>query len=689
MPFFAPIENEDIFFWLLIYFSLVALTKLHPVIKWLLQLSGSMGAIHYLFAPQLEGRLWKEYIVFEWSYNYELLLAMDYMNTTAFVRTVGFILVLWIVTEVVYRAVLQKNQGIWFTLSTAAYLILLDMATAYDVKWALVRIVVYSLLLLSFLQIRQVERQWIQLSGIRYPRSGWLLASLAVILAITSVAYAVPKPREAAIETFGFFQNSRLSQQKVGYQSGDSVLGGPFMDDESIVFLATTPEKHYWRGESRSIYTGSQWKDGGDTISRIPSGTAFQLEPLIQNMKMTEGEIRTKVEFPEPQYNVVFYGGQLKEIIATKPERAVLQIRGNHDIRASFPFDDNRYLGGYELMIDIPVINEGFLMESAMEYPQDIQGNLQLPLSLPSRVQNLAYELTKDQKDPYSKVLAIQDYLKYNGGYVYEKEDVPYLEQGQDFVDQFLFESKKGYCDHFSTSMVVLLRSIGIPARYVKGFSTGDMIKQEDNLYKVTMKNKNAHSWPEVYFAGYGWIPFEPTPGFTQPVKHDVDQTDQKEDAQQTNPVIPPVDMDDNSELKDLEEENATGPAAGTSARAWLYFLLFMVVIPVAVVLIKKRHGIEFWFLHQQSKRVEKIEGLAQVYLSFLSLLGKIYNRRKKNESLQEFVSRITLHEDKKSELKAVTLWYEKYLYGKPDHHSKEWSNNKNILQKLIKYFLS
>ncbi|MBM9834622.1 transglutaminase domain-containing protein, partial [Enterococcus faecalis] len=80
-----------------------------------------------------------------------------------------------------------------------------------------------------------------------------------------------------------------------------------------------------------------------------------------------------------------------------------------------------------------------------------------------------------------------------------------------DYVDQFLFESQVGYCDNFSTAMVVLLRSLEIPARWAKGFSPGSPAT-ENGITTYTVRNLNAHSWVEVYFDGYGWVPFEPTP---------------------------------------------------------------------------------------------------------------------------------------------------------------------------------
>ena len=86
-------------------------------------------------------------------------------------------------------------------------------------------------------------------------------------------------------------------------------------------------------------------------------------------------------------------------------------------------------------------------------------------------------------------------------------------------MDYFLFDSKVGYCDNFSTSMVVLLRTLGIPARWTKGFTNGlrtGTDNQGNEEYSIL--NSHAHSWPEVYFPGFGWLPFEPTPSFANPM---------------------------------------------------------------------------------------------------------------------------------------------------------------------------
>lgn len=142
--------------------------------------------------------------------------------------------------------------------------------------------------------------------------------------------------------------------------------------------------------------------------------------------------------------------------------------------------------------------------------PQDIMGKyLQLPDLLPVRVRDLAEMLTASSGNRYDSVTAIKDYLQHGYSYTLSTTVPP---SGSDFVDHFLFETKQGYCVHFATAMTVLLRSAGIPARYVQGFGPGTL--QDDTMpAKYLVTQGDAHAWVEVYFAGAGWVPFDPTPG--------------------------------------------------------------------------------------------------------------------------------------------------------------------------------
>jgi len=131
-----------------------------------------------------------------------------------------------------------------------------------------------------------------------------------------------------------------------------------------------------------------------------------------------------------------------------------------------------------------------------------------LPDNLPSRISDLARDITKDAQNTYEKVSAIESYLRKNYKYTLTPDNVP---PDRDFIDYFLFDGKEGYCTYYATAMTVMLRALGIPARYVEGYVLPPE-QSSDGYY--TVLNSNAHAWTEVYFEGFGWLIFEPTVAF-------------------------------------------------------------------------------------------------------------------------------------------------------------------------------
>ncbi len=115
--------------------------------------------------------------------------------------------------------------------------------------------------------------------------------------------------------------------------------------------------------------------------------------------------------------------------------------------------------------------------------------------------------LPVSQRDPYHVAIALQDYFRHTGGFEY-RTDVRGL-CGRGSIVDCLLQTKQGYCEHFATAMVMLLRYEQIPARYVLGYLPGKLIAP--NTWQVDQGA--AHAWVEVYFPTYGWIRFDPTPG--------------------------------------------------------------------------------------------------------------------------------------------------------------------------------
>ncbi len=131
----------------------------------------------------------------------------------------------------------------------------------------------------------------------------------------------------------------------------------------------------------------------------------------------------------------------------------------------------------------------------------------QVPDTVTSRVRELAKDITSGKSNNYDKAKAIETYLSKNYPYTLAPGTPP---RSRDFVDYFLFDGKKGYCTYYASAMTIMLRCLDIPTRYVEGYMLPP--DRKDGVYKVT--NQQAHAWVEVYFEGFGWIPFEPTSPF-------------------------------------------------------------------------------------------------------------------------------------------------------------------------------
>ena len=166
----------------------------------------------------------------------------------------------------------------------------------------------------------------------------------------------------------------------------------------------------------------------------------------------------------------------------------------------------------YEVTSAISSAGPEELRGASSKYPAWVQERyLQLPPDLPQRVNDLAARVVGGVHTPYDKASAVEDYLRSNYPYNLRVDPPPFNADG---VDHFLFTLREGYSEYFGSTMAVMLRTVGVPARLAVGYTTGDEIGEED-LFSVT--DSHSHAWVEVYFPDFGWIPFEPTPGKSLP----------------------------------------------------------------------------------------------------------------------------------------------------------------------------
>ncbi|MGI9824020.1 transglutaminase TgpA family protein [Agromyces sp. Marseille-Q5079] len=140
---------------------------------------------------------------------------------------------------------------------------------------------------------------------------------------------------------------------------------------------------------------------------------------------------------------------------------------------------------------------------------------LELPEEMPEIIGATAVNLASGAATPYDAAVAIQAYLR-SPDFRYSTEapvEGGYDGGGFDVIGAFL-EQKQGYCVHFASTMAVLAREAGIPARISIGYTSGTPTTDRvDGVQRVEVDTHDLHAWPELYFEGVGWVPFEPTPG--------------------------------------------------------------------------------------------------------------------------------------------------------------------------------
>ncbi|SDS10231.1 transglutaminase family protein [Microlunatus soli] len=137
--------------------------------------------------------------------------------------------------------------------------------------------------------------------------------------------------------------------------------------------------------------------------------------------------------------------------------------------------------------------------------PPDSNLTTAVPDNLPANISRLTERVTSEAGSPAAKAAAIQAYLRDPNNFTYSTDPRP--GSGYQALENFLFRDKQGYCEQFAASMAIMARLVGIPSRVAVGFLPGS---KKGDVWTVT--GRDAHAWPELYFSGYGWVRYEPTP---------------------------------------------------------------------------------------------------------------------------------------------------------------------------------
>ena len=255
----------------------------------------------------------------------------------------------------------------------------------------------------------------------------------------------------------------------------------------------------YWRIKTLADYTGYGWLAGNTEPLLLSAGE------ILAGDFPDQGElVQVDIQVQSPQIrDVLIYSDHLVSV----DQPVELQMRKNQPKAEEVVWgeiDVDEYsvtlfrsrIGVQEENADIDTDYDAWVRQTYLD----------LPDRLPIRVTQLAQAVVQGRTDPHGMALVIESYLR---GIPYSL-DVGVPPENRDVVDYFLFDLKRGYCDYYASSMVVLARSVGLPARLVVGYAPGEYDPESGT---VLITGLEGHSWAEVYFSDLGWVAFEPTAG--------------------------------------------------------------------------------------------------------------------------------------------------------------------------------
>ncbi len=409
----------------------------------------------------------------------------------------------------------------------------------------LVIFVLMALLLVVRSNLDALEWKWYS-NGIRVPtqlhrqffRMGALLALVALML-----AWAIPSNNlQESLNRFQeFLQGEPLTQLSefwnrlftsgegqggttADYYGSDSLqLGGAIQLGDQEVFWVSAPPEHryYWRSRVFDTYENGRWLPAATTRLTDPqSPLEIVQEPYIEGSRIS---VQQEFTLALRASRLIYTAPQPHRI--DLPTRTDLRNIGTDDRTISEDNPDGVALKLMNVSVIRPtrVLNQGdrytatSLLNSASanqlgavgtNYPAWVRElYLYVSPSVTSRTYDLARSIVAEAgaTTPYAQARAIEGWLRQNIRY---NEVIPQPPVGRDPVDWLLFDLREGYCNYYASAMIMMLRTLGVPARMAAGFAQGTW---DEGFQQYAVRERDAHTWVEVYFPGYGWIEFEPT----------------------------------------------------------------------------------------------------------------------------------------------------------------------------------
>lgn len=407
--------------------------------------------------------------------------------------------------------------------------------------FSLALLTVLDLLLLSFLGLDTGVRALLPLlvalllssraHGVPVLR---LLAMAALTLALTLACLpqagrvvpaleALAEQAQRAVDDYLFFTEPRtaFSLTATGYQPlGQDQLGGPASPTDDPVMQVRTPSRALLRATVKNEYTGAAWVDGtsgrrylfiSPRFAQLRRDLFDQARPDASVRAMLPGARTLEVTMRADATSTLFL---TQRFLSPKGEGIVSYFSPSSEVFAtrSLSAGNSYAFSGRLLDGSTPGVRDAVLTahDASDPYYDTVRNAyLQLPASVEPQVYQIAREITAGAQSDFDRAAALCQYLQRGFPYTLDQNTPP---AGRDFVSWFLLEEKRGYCTSFASALAVLARAAGLPARYIEGYAAEP---DSDGVARVTQQD--GHAWTEIYFPGFGWLPFDATPGGGEP----------------------------------------------------------------------------------------------------------------------------------------------------------------------------
>ncbi len=346
----------------------------------------------------------------------------------------------------------------------------------------------------------------------------WILTTVAVAAPLTSVWSNLDgiwtDVRSSLEGAFGGLAGTDSRIQGTNFGSSFRVHGSWTSSDNPVMTVASK-RGYYMRTVTYDVYTGHGWTSSEGTDRRVAAGDrifpgltperpigGFEIETVTVEMQRDGRNVFTP-GFPRSAFAplVVHQPGGLPLLGALQAGSAIGEGRG------------------YQITAAISNATEAMLVGAGVEYPPEVVATYTGTDGVTARTAELARSVVDaaGATDPYHEAKALADYLRTDPRFTYATVAALPSDPERDLVDFFLFDEngQSGYCEYFATTMAVMARTLGLPARVAVGYAPGERV--DTGIYQV--RDKNAHLWAEIYFPGYGWQIFEATKSITPVVR--------------------------------------------------------------------------------------------------------------------------------------------------------------------------